>query len=130
MNKNNIPPVDASDLNAPYNWVWFKHHHLSNFLTTAQAFNIGYIKKPMGKGLTQEGLKNILDLTDSLIQFYPWLPPTRWGKEEMENIMDARAELEKFTDAETDKASYKLMQEIDGMVTNISDYLNTVCADE
>ena len=131
MNEQHLPPADAPDLKAPYNWAWFKHHHLTNLKTAAEAFNLEYIKKPMGKGLSQDAIKRVLDLTDNMIQFHPWLPATRWGKVEMENIIEARNNLESnFIDKETDKASYKHTHEIDSMASAICNYMDTMCEDE
>lgn len=71
MNKPPIPPADGPDWDGPYNFGWFKFHHLENLKIQSQALTNFYIELPKGEPLTQENSTELCVLMD---QFIPFLP--------------------------------------------------------
>lgn len=131
MNKNSIPPADAPDLNGPYNFLWFKFHHLENLRTQSQAISNFYAALPESESLTQEGIKSLLGLLDSFITFSPWLPDSGGGQDEMNEIIISRKKFElKYLNKPANEDSYWAVQEIELATSGIVDYMDAMCEDE
>jgi hypothetical protein len=131
MNKQHLPPADAPDWDSPYNFAWFKFHHLESLQKYTEDITQEYKKHPLGKGFPQDAVKRLLDLTDQLIKLNPWLPNTGGGAGEMSKIIQARKNFEAdYLNKPANNASYWHAQEIDMMATDIFNYMDMMCEDE
>ncbi|MDR7212069.1 hypothetical protein [Flavobacterium piscis] len=131
MKKQNIPPADAPNLDGPYDYAWFKIHHLENLKTQAEAITNFYEALPEGEGLTQENITDLFVLMDQFIEFLPWLPVSAGGQDDMKDFIKYRKKIKSnFQGKQINDDSYWEVQEIEMIASGIFDYMDAVCEDE
>lgn len=128
MSNTQIPAADAPDWGGPYNFAWFRLHHLNTLREHLKALQKLYKTLPLGKGVEPDTIQEFLGILDKLIQLQPWLPETSGGGGSMREIKAARLKFEKdYVGAETIAKSFWELQEIISEVFSVVNYMEAVC---
>ncbi len=127
---NNLPPADQPDWDGPYNWEWFKYHHLGTLNTHADAIKTQYEQLPTGETYPPSEVAKLLYHLNELIKLHNWLPSSAGGQGAMNGIIKKRDALQQAV-LQNDQAglSWWAAQEIYINVFDVQNYMNDMCED-
>jgi hypothetical protein len=125
-----LPPADQPDWGGPYNWAWFKFHHLNTLkkhFTAIEKQSEQHSKTPY----TPEEIKKFLSHLEALIKLYDWLPDSGGGQEAMKLVIKKKKEYESaYYEKSPNPGSYWDAQKIVDDVALLYNYMDACCEDE
>lgn len=125
------PPADQPDWGAPYNWHWFKVHHLTTLERHAQALDALYKAHPAGEPFQARHVAALLVPLDGLATLDDWLPDGEGGRGAMDKILRARQGLRDALGGSREApVSHWQVQELNLAVCGLVDYMQAMCEDE
>lgn len=126
----NIPPADQPDWGAPFNWEWFKFHHLETLEKIYKNIDEHFKGLPLGKGYEQKDITLLLYQLDELAKLINWLPDSGGGQGNMEKIIESRNKFEaNYLSQDVNDMSYWDAQEIVLKVFTTYNYMSGMCED-
>ncbi len=127
---NNLPPADQPDWDGPYNWEWFKYHHLDTLNTHADAIKAQFEQLPKGQAYPPDEIAKLLAHLDELIKLHNWLPSSSGGQGGMNEVIKKRNALaQALQQNDGEGMSWWVVQEIDITVFDVQNYMNDMCED-
>jgi hypothetical protein len=125
-----IPPADQPDWGGPYNWAWFKFHHLKTLKKHFTAIEKQSEKHSKTPYLPEE-IKTFLSHLEELIKLYDWLPDSGGGQSAMKLVIKKKKAYESaYYEKELNPGSYWDAQQIVEDVALIYNYMDACCEDE
>lgn len=126
----NNPPADQPNYGGPFNFKWFKFHHLRTLENHYNALENQYKRLPLGEGYSQEEIKIMLVHLDELIKLFDYLPDTRGGQGTMNEVIKSRDSFKSnYLNKDLNKMSFLDVQDIIFNVFTIYNYMNALCED-
>ncbi|MCF7222936.1 hypothetical protein [Marilutibacter chinensis] len=124
------PPSDQPEWGAPYDWEWFKVHHLAALERHAQALQDVYGAHPQGEPFEAGHLHALLAPLDALATLRDWLPDSEGGAGTMDKLLSARRLLHDTLNGQAElPVSYWRVQEICFNAMSLVDYMQAMCED-
>ncbi len=113
-----------------FDFQWFKENHLKELNNIHSDLKKCYKSSPLGKPFTQEKIKQFLEIFERLDPYSKYLPNSGGGLPVLKKAkVQADDFKNRFLDKPDDPASYWLAQEIKMKVSNIFNYMETMCLD-